>query len=221
MDIKLNKYIDHTLLKPDATRMDIEKLCKEALEQDFYSVCVNSLWVPFCADMLKGSDVKIAAVVGFPLGAMSTEAKSYETYVACKNGAAEIDMVMDIGSFKSKEYDKVRDDISAVVNAASKFQAIVKVILETGLLSDDEIVKACEISQEAGATFVKTSTGFGYGGAELDKVRLMRASVSDKVSVKASGGIRDKETALAMIEAGADRIGTSSGIKIVAGTEGR
>ena len=216
MDIKLNKYIDHTLLKPDATRSDIENLCKEALEHDFYSVCVNSLWVPFCADMLKGSDVKIAAVVGFPLGAMSTEAKSYEAFVACKNGAGEIDMVMDIGSFKSKEYDKVRDDISAVVNAASKFQAIVKVILETGLLSDDEIVKACEISQEAGAAFVKTSTGFGYGGAELDKVRLMRASVSDKVSVKASGGIRDKETALAMIEAGADRIGTSSGIKIVA-----
>jgi len=215
MDIKLNKYIDHTLLKPDATRSDIEKLCQEALEYDFYSVCVNSYWVPLCASLLENSNVKIAAVVGFPLGAMSTESKVYETHVACREGAAEIDMVMNIGAFKSANLQSVEEDIRQVVNSAAEFNAIVKVILETGLLSDEEIVSACKLSEVAGAAFVKTSTGFGYGGAELDHVHLMRDSVSENVSVKASGGIRDKETALAMIEAGADRIGTSSGIKIV------
>lgn len=215
MDNKLNKYIDHTLLKPDATRNDIEKLCKEALEHDFFSVCVNSRWVPYCHSLLRDSNVKIAAVVGFPLGAMSSDAKAFEASWSCKEGAAEIDMVMDIGAMKSGEYEAVLSDIKAVVDAAAKYEGTVKVILETGLLSEEEIVKACEISKAAGAAFVKTSTGFGYGGAELDTVRLMRKSVSKDVSVKASGGIRDKKTALAMIDAGADRIGTSSGIKIV------
>ena len=215
MDIKLNKYIDHTLLKPDACMSDIETLCHKAIEHDFYSVCVNSRWVPLCASILKDSDVKIAAVAGFPLGAMSKESKAFEACWACKEGAAEIDMVIDIGAMKSCMYDDVESDIKAVVDAASEHGGIVKVILETGLLSDEEIIKACELSEAAGAAFVKTSTGFGYGGAELDTVKLMRSSVSDSVSVKASGGIRDKKTALAMIEAGADRIGTSSGIKIV------
>ncbi|MBO4235877.1 MAG: deoxyribose-phosphate aldolase [Firmicutes bacterium] len=215
MNKSLNKYIDHTLLRPDATKAEIEKLCKEALEYDFYSVCVNSYWVPFCASLLEGSDVNIAAVVGFPLGAMSTESKVYETHVACREGANEIDMVMNIGALKSGNLEAVEDDIRQVVNAAKEFNAIVKVILETGLLTNDEIVTACKLSENAGAAFVKTSTGFGHGGAELDKVKLMRASVSKDVSVKASGGIRDKEAALAMIDAGADRIGTSSGMKIV------
>ena len=215
MNKPINKYIDHTLLKPDATKSEIEKLCKEALEYDFYSVCVNSYWVPLCASLLDGIDVKIAAVVGFPLGAMSTEAKVYETHVACREGAGEIDMVMNIGALKSGNLNAVEDDIHQVVTSAAEFDAIVKVILETGLLSDEEIVTACKLSENAGAAFVKTSTGFGHGGAELDKVKLMRASVSENVLVKASGGIRDKEAALAMIDAGADRIGTSSGMKIV------
>ena len=215
MNRPINKYIDHTLLKPDAKKADIEKLCREALEYDFYSVCVNSYWVPFCTSILEDSDVKIAAVVGFPLGAMSTESKVYETHVACREGASEIDMVMNIGALKSGSMDAVEEDIRQVVNSAAEFDAIVKVILEIGLLSDEEIVTACKLSESAGAAFVKTSTGFGYGGAELDRVKLMRDSVSADVLVKASGGIRDKKTALDMIAAGADRIGTSSGIKIM------
>lgn len=215
MNKPLNKYIDHTLLKPDATKDEITKLCNEAKEFDFYSVCVNSRWVELAKSLLEGTDVKIAAVVGFPLGAMATKAKAYETEIACESGASEIDMVMDIGALKSKDFDAVRDDIKAVCDAAAKYGSIVKVILETGLLSKDEIVTACKLSEEAGAAFVKTSTGFGHGGAEIENVKLMRESVSDAVDVKASGGIRDKETALKMIEAGAGRIGTSSGIKIV------
>ena len=215
MDKSINKYIDHTLLKPDATKAEIEKLCEEALEYDFYSVCVNSRWVPLCKSLLKDSDVKVCSVVGFPLGAMSKEAKAYETKIACLEGAAEVDMVIDIGSLKSKDYDSVKDDIKSVVDTAKEYGAIVKVILETGLLTKEEIVTACELSEAAGAAFVKTSTGFGHGGAELDDVKLMRKTVSKDVMVKASGGIRDKKTALDMIDAGADRIGTSSGIKIV------
>lgn len=215
MNKPLNKYIDHTLLKPDATKDDIEKLCQEAKEYDFYSVCVNSCWVKLAKELLEGTDVKIAAVVGFPLGAMVSDSKAYETAAASRDGASEIDMVMDIGHFKSKDYDTVQNDISMVVEAAKEFGSIVKVIIETGLLSSEEIVKACQISEAAGAAFVKTSTGFGYGGAEIEHVKLMRESVSENVDVKASGGIRDKDTALKMIEAGAGRIGTSSGIKIV------
>ena len=215
MNKPLNKYIDHTLLKPDATKDDIEKLCQEAKEYDFYSVCVNSCWVKLAKELLENTDVKIAAVVGFPLGAMVSDSKAYEAAAASRDGASEIDMVMDIGHFKSKDYDTVQNDISMVVEAAKEFGSIVKVIIETGLLSSEEIVKACQISEAAGAAFVKTSTGFGYGGAEIEHVKLMRESVSENVDVKASGGIRDKDTALKMIEAGAGRIGTSSGIKIV------
>ena len=215
MNKPLNKFIDHTLLKPDATKEEIENLCNEAKEYDFYSVCVNSTWVPFAKSLLEGTDVKIAAVTGFPLGAMITEAKAYETEVAAREGASEIDMVINIGALKSKDYETVETDIAEVVKAAAKYNAIVKVILETGLLTNDEIVEACKLSERAGAHFVKTSTGFGHGGAEIENVKLMRESVSEKVDVKASGGIRDKETALKMIEAGAGRIGTSSGIKIV------
>ena len=215
MNKPLNKFIDHTLLKPDATKEEIENLCNEAKEYDFYSVCVNSTWVPFAKSLLEGTDVKIAAVTGFPLGAMITEAKAYETEVAAREGASEIDMVINIGALKSKDYETVETDIAEVVKAAAKYNAIVKVILETGLLTKDEIVEACKLSERAGAHFVKTSTGFGHGGAEIENVKLMRESVSEKVDVKASGGIRDKETALKMIEAGAGRIGTSSGIKIV------
>lgn len=215
MNKPLNKYIDHTLLKPDATKEDIEKLCQEAKEYDFYSVCVNSCWVKLAKELLEETDVKIAAVVGFPLGAMVSDSKAYEAAAASRDGAAEIDMVMDIGHFKSKDYDTVQNDIAMVVEAAKEFGSIVKVIIETGLLSSEEIVKSCQLSEKAGAAFVKTSTGFGYGGAEIENVKLMRQSVSEIVDIKASGGIRDKETALKMIEAGAGRIGTSSGIKIV------
>ncbi len=210
----LQKYIDHTLLKPGAGRADIEKLCEEAKEHGFYAVCVNSVFAPLAKKCLAGSDVKLACVVGFPLGAMATEAKVFETEYACREGADEIDMVMEYGLLKEGFNDDVREDIKAVVDAAASFGSIVKVILETGALSDEQIVEACKLSEEAGAAFVKTSTGFGEGGATLNAVELMRKSVSDKVQVKASGGIRDRKTALAMIEAGADRIGASAGIAI-------
>ena len=211
---ELNRYIDHTLLKANATESSIIKLCSEAKEHSFYAVCVNSRFVPLCKKELEGSDVKIASVIGFPLGAMATEVKAFETEYAAKNGASEIDMVLEVGMMKEGNLDAVYEDIKAVVDAAAKYDAIVKVILETGELSDDEIVSACQLSEKAGAKFVKTSTGFGVGGATEHHVALMRKSVSEAVSVKASGGIRDRETALKMIEAGADRIGASAGIAI-------
>ena len=217
---KLEKYIDHTLLKPGAGIADIEKLCSEAKEHGFYAVCVNSRFVPVAKKSLEGSDVKIASVVGFPLGAMSTEAKVFETVYSCENGAEEIDMVTEYGLLKEGHKQAVFDDIKAVCDAAAEHGAIVKVILETGALSDGEIVDACKLSEEAGAAFVKTSTGFGEGGATVHAVELMRESVSRNVRVKASGGIRDRETALAMIEAGADRIGASAGIEICKVPEG-
>lgn len=210
----LHKYIDHTLLKPGAGRADIVRLCEEAKKHDFYAVCINSVFVPLAKKCLEGSDVKLACVVGFPLGAMSTEAKVFETEYACREGADEIDMVMEYGLLKEGLKDDVRKDIKAVVDAAAAFGSIVKVILETGALNDEQIVEACKLSEEAGAAFVKTSTGFGEGGATVHAVELMRKSVSDKVQVKASGGIRDRKAALAMIEAGADRIGASAGIAI-------
>ena len=212
--MELCKYIDHTLLKPEATSADIEKLCGEAKEYGFYAVCVNSRYVSLCRQLLSGSGVKIASVIGFPLGAMSTDAKVFETESACRAGADEIDMVISVGALKEGAYDEVKKDIGLVVLAAHEYGAIVKVILETGLLTDEEIVKACELSEAAGAAFVKTSTGFGHGGATVHHVELMRRSVGKNVKVKASGGIRDRETALAMIEAGADRIGASAGIAI-------
>ena len=206
--MKLNKYIDHTLLKADATQDKIETLCKEAKEYDFASVCVNTYWVPFCAKQLEGSDVKVCTVVGFPLGAMSSNAKAFET-----KDASEIDMVLNIGEMKAGHYDVVRDDVKAVVEAAKGH--CVKVILETCLLTKEEIVKACELCIEAGATFVKTSTGFSTRGATVEDVKLMKETVKDKCLVKAAGGVRCRADLDNMIEAGADRIGTSAGVALM------
>ena len=211
--MKLNKYIDHTLLKADATQDKIETLCKEAKEYDFASVCVNTYWVPFCAKQLEGSDVKVCTVVGFPLGAMSSNAKAFETKDAIEHGASEIDMVLNIGEMKAGHYDVVRDDVKAVVEAAKGH--CVKVILETCLLTKEEIVKACELCIEAGATFVKTSTGFSTRGATLEDVKLMKETVKDKCLVKAAGGVRCRADLDNMIEAGADRIGTSAGVALM------
>lgn len=211
----LNKYFDHTLLKADATTDQIDELCREALAYDFYSVCVNSCNVAQCADVLKGSDVKIAAVVGFPLGACTTATKAFETEEACRDGASEIDMVINIGALKEGGEEFVYEDIKAVVDAAAKYGAIVKVIIETCLLTDEEKVTTCRLAKEAGAAFVKTSTGFSTGGATAEDVALMRKTVGADMQVKASGGIRDYETVIAMIEAGADRIGASASVKIM------
>ena len=211
--MKLNKYIDHTLLKADATQDKIETLCKEAKEYDFASVCVNTYWVPFCAKQLEGSDVKVCTVVGFPLGAMSSNAKAFETKDAIEHGASEIDMVLNIGEMKAGHYDVVRDDVKAVVEAAKGH--CVKVILETCLLTKEEIVKACELCIEAGATFVKTSTGFSTRGATVEDVKLMKETVKDKCLVKAAGGVRCRADLDNMSEAGADRIGTSAGVALM------
>ncbi len=205
--------IDHTILKPEAIKDMVEKLCKEAIEYKFAAVCVNPYYVRFCKDILKGSDVKVATVVGFPLGANTKEVKAFETADAINNGADEIDMVINIGALKVKDYKTVKEDIEAVVEAA-KDKAIVKVIIETCLLTDEEKIKACELSMEAGADFVKTSTGFSTGGATVEDVKLMKSIVGDKLEVKASGGVRDLESAKKMVEAGATRLGTSSGVKI-------
>ena len=208
--------IDHTLLKPEATEEMIIKLCKEAEEYGFYSVCVNPNYVSLASEILGDSDVKIATVVGFPLGANTKEVKAYETRKAIEDGAHEIDMVINIGALKSKDFSKVKEDIEAVVDAAGK-EAIVKVIIETCLLTDEEKVKACELAMEAGAHFVKTSTGFSTGGATVEDVKLMKSVVGDKMEIKASGGIRDYQKAMAMIEAGASRIGASASVHIVEG----
>lgn len=211
---ELNKYIDHTLLKAEATEDDIRKLCAEAREYGFYAVCVNSSYVSLARKELEGSDVKVAAVVGFPLGAAHTAAKAAEAEIAVSEGADEIDMVIHIGCLKSGRYEYVLSDIKAVTEAARKGGAIVKVILETGMLTDDEIVKACRLSREANAAFVKTSTGFLCEGASAKHVRLMKAAVGEAMKVKASGGIRDRAKAMEMIEAGADRIGASASVAI-------
>lgn len=214
--MKLSQYIDHTLLKPEVTEQEIIHLCKEAKEHHFAAVCVNPIWVKVCAEQLSGSDVKIATVVGFPLGATTPEVKAFETSQVVDHGATEVDMVLNVGALKSNHKDLVKDDIQAVVKATGK-KALVKVILETGLLTDVEIVEACKISVDAGAQFVKTSTGFGPGGATVHHIQLMRKTVGADIGVKASGGIRDYETARAMIEAGATRIGASAGVSIVGG----
>ena len=211
--MKLNKYIDHTILKADAKKEDVVRYCKEAREYDFMSVCVNSCHVKTVKKELEGSDVKVCCVVGFPLGAMATEAKAFETKYCVENGADEIDMVINIGGLKDKDYDLVRRDIEEVVKAANG--KVVKVIIETCLLDDEEKKKACEIAKEAKAHFVKTSTGFSTGGAKVEDIRLMKSVVGDELKVKASGGVRTKEDAMNMIDAGADRIGASSGINIV------
>ena len=211
----LNKYFDHTLLKAEASESDIKKLCAEAREYDFYSVCVNGCYVELAAKELAGTDVKVAAVIGFPLGAMSMESKVFETTDVCEKGAREVDMVLNVGALKEGRYEYVEDEIAACVAAADEFDADVKVILETCYLSDEQIVKACELSVYAGAEFVKTSTGFGTGGATVHHVELMRKTVGNLAQVKASGGIRDYETCMAMINAGADRIGASASIAIL------
>jgi deoxyribose-phosphate aldolase len=212
--MNIAKYIDHTILKPEATVEDVKKLCKEAREYNFASVCVNGCYANLVSTELTGSDVLTCVVVGFPLGAMTKEAKAFETSDAIKNGANEIDMVINVGALKDKNYTLLKEDIEAVVNAA-KGKAIVKVIIETCLLTDEEKVKACEISKEAKADFVKTSTGFSNGGATKEDIALMRKTVGDDLGVKASGGVRDYTTAMEMINAGASRIGASASIAIV------
>jgi deoxyribose-phosphate aldolase len=211
------KMIDHTILKADATKEDVKKLCMEAMKYGFHSVCVNSSFVYYCAQLLKDSEVKICTVVGFPLGTMSTDGKVGETLSAIEDGAGEIDMVIHVGMIKSRDWDYVKQDIASVVEAAGD-RAIVKVILETCLLTDDEKEYACRICKEAGADFVKTSTGFSTDGATIEDVALLRKTVGPVMGVKASGGIRTLETAQAMVRAGADRLGTSSGIVIVKGS---
>ncbi len=212
----LIKYIDHTLLKPEATREQVEKLCSEAIEYRFYSVCVNSTWVTLCARRLRGTGVKVCAVVGFPLGAMDSRAKNLETRYAVENGADEIDMVINVGALKSGDLKTVEEDIRAVRRACRQ-STILKVIIECALLSDAEKVIACQLSKKAGADFVKTSTGFAAGGAKVEDVALMRRTVGPKMGIKAAGGIRTYEDAVAMIRAGATRIGASAGIAIVGG----
>lgn len=213
--MKLNKYIDHTLLKADASKEQIETLIEEAKKYDFASVCVNPTWVNFAAQALKATDVKVCTVIGFPLGANTPELKAFETSDAIQNGADEVDMVINIGALKSRNFDLVERDIRAVVEAAKG--TLVKVIIETCLLTDDEKVKACQIAQKAGADFVKTSTGFSTGGATVEDVALMRKTVGPDMGVKASGGARSYEDALAFIKAGATRIGASSGVAIMEG----
>lgn len=206
-------YIDHTLLKPEAKREDIIRLCREALQNNFYSVCINPSFVQTAVYELKDSAVKVCAVIGFPLGATTTATKAFEATEALASGAEEVDMVIHVGALKGGEEDYVRDDIAAVVKVACG--KTVKVIIESGLLTDSEKVLACRLAKEAGAGFVKTSTGFGPGGATVGDIRLMRETVGPDLGVKASGGVRTLETARLMIEAGATRIGTSSGITIV------
>ena len=215
--MKLNKYIDHTLLKADATKEQITKLCNEAKQYNFASVCVNTCYVPLCKELLKDSDVKVCCVVGFPLGAMDSDSKAYEAKKAVENGAGEVDMVINIGALKDKNYDYVTKDIEKVVNASKP--SIVKVIIETCLLTDEEKVEACKCALNAKAEFVKTSTGFSTAGATVEDVALMRKTVGNNCKVKAAGGIRSYEDAMKMIEAGADRLGCSAGIKIMEGAK--
>lgn len=211
------KLIDHTQLKPEASRDQIRELCMEAREFGFASVCVNPFWVPFCADLLASSDVAVCTVVGFPLGANRTTTKVAETEDACRNGATEIDMVINIGALKGGELEVVADDIAAVTEAAHAKDAIVKTIIEAALLSDEEKVEACTAAKAVGADFVKTSTGFGPSGATVHDVALMRRVVGADIGVKAAGGVRNFEDAQQMVQAGATRIGASAGIAIVQG----
>ncbi|TDF96818.1 deoxyribose-phosphate aldolase [Paenibacillus piri] len=217
---QLPAYIDHTLLKADAGAQAVRKLCDEAMQYGFFSVCVNGVWVPFCQNALAGSGVRISVVCGFPLGANESAVKAYEAAKAAEAGANEIDMVLQVGRLMAGEHDAVRDDIRAVVDAV-KGQAIVKVIFETGYLNEEQKIAACRLSGEAGAHYVKTSTGFGPGGATVEDIRLMRAHAASSIGVKASGGVRDLETAKAMVEAGATRLGTSSGVAIMNGANDR
>lgn len=218
--MELNRYIDHTLLKADATPEQIKKLCAEAKEYNFASVCVNSCYVPLASELLKGSDTKVCCVVGFPLGAMLSEAKAQETRLAVEAGAEEADMVINVGMAKEGNWDYVKRDIAAVVAAAHP-KAIVKVIIECCLLTDEEKVSACLAAKEAGADFVKTSTGFSTHGATEEDVKLMRKTVGDSMGVKAAGGIRTYADAIKMISAGANRLGASAGIAIMEQAKGK
>lgn len=213
------KLIDHTALKADTTKEQIEKLCAEAKEYGFFSVCVNPTWVKASADLLKGSDVKVCTVIGFPLGTATSETKAFETRDAIQKGAHEVDMVINIGKLKDGDDEAVEQDIHSVVKAANG-KALVKVIIETCLLTEEEKVRACKLSVKAGANYVKTSTGFSTGGATAEDIKLMRETVGPDIGVKASGGVRDRETVDRMVEAGATRIGASAGISIVKGEKG-
>ena len=217
--MELNRYIDHTLLKPTATKQQILELVGQAREHNFRAVCVHGCWTALCASELEGSDVSVASVIGFPLGAMAMRAKAREAELAIEDGAVELDMVINIGALKDGDFELVRKDIASVTGAGAD-AAITKVIIETSELTDEEKRIACEIAESAGAAFVKTSTGFASGGATVDDVALMRRSIGAHMKVKASGGIRSREDAEAMISAGADRLGTSAGIAIVQGKTG-
>ncbi len=211
----LARMIDHTNLKPEATPEDIERLCREALEHGFAAVCVNPAYVKLAARLLRGSPVKVCVVAGFPLGANLPEVKVYEARKAIEDGAQEIDMVINVGALKSGNYDLVREEIAQVTRVCHEKGALCKVIIEAALLTDEEKVKACTLAKAAGADFVKTSTAFGPGGATVEDVALMRRTVGPKMGVKASGGIKTYEQAVKLIEAGANRIGASAGVKIV------
>ena len=217
--MELNRLIDHTILKADASKEAVMQIIEEAKKYHLYSVCINPAWVALAKEQLQGEPVAVCTVIGFPLGANTSETKAFETTDAINNGADEVDMVINIGALKSKDDQKVQKDIEAVVEAA-KDRALVKVIIETSLLDREEIIRACELAKAAGADFVKTSTGFSTGGAKVEDVRLMRETVGPEMGVKASGGIHNEEEAMAMIEAGATRIGTSAGVAIVSGSTG-
>ncbi|WP_067837999.1 deoxyribose-phosphate aldolase [Amphibacillus sediminis] len=219
MGKELAKMIDHTVLKAETSKEQVEKVCAEAKAHGFYSVCINPAWVELAARELEGSDVKVCTVIGFPLGASTSATKAFETKDAIEKGATEVDMVINIGALKGQEYQLVQADIEAVVGAA-KGKALVKVIIETSLLTEQEKVKACELAVAAGADYVKTSTGFSTGGATVEDIRLMRQTVGPNIGVKASGGVRDHATAQAVVDAGATRIGASAGIAIIKGEQG-
>lgn len=212
---ELAKMIDHTLLKPEATKEEVTKLCAEAKKYMFASVCIHPSYVPLCAKLLRDTAVKVCTVIGFPLGATSTAAKAFEAEHALREGAKEIDMVINVGMLKSGEFDYVENDIFAVTTTVRRYRALTKVIIETALLTDEEKIQACLLAKKAGADFVKTSTGFSKGGATVGDIALMRKVVGTAMGVKASGGVRTREDALAMVASGADRIGASASVKIV------
>jgi len=218
---EISRMIDHTLLKPEATREQLEALCAEARDHGFATVCVNPTWVRLCSELLRGFETRVCTVVGFPLGATTTDVKAYEAARTIEDGATELDMVMNVGALRSRDYAHVERDIAAVVEVGRRGGAIVKVIIEAALLDDDEKVKACVVAKAACADFVKTSTGFGPGGATVADIALMRRVVGPEMGVKAAGGVRDLKSAQALIDAGADRIGASVGVKIVQESRGQ
>lgn len=217
--MELNRMIDHTVLKADSKKEDVLRIIEEAKANHFYSVCINPTWVSLAAKELAGTDIQVCTVIGFPLGANTSATKAFETKDAISNGATEVDMVINIGALKDGDDETVQKDIEAVVKAADK-KALVKVIIETALLTKEEIARVCSLAKASGADFVKTSTGFSTAGAKVEDVRLMRETVGDTMGVKASGGIHNAKEAQAMVEAGASRLGTSASIAIVTGTTG-